>query len=78
MAANLCRQPYSKLDAVGAGHDVEMLDVIRALDNAFRQAEADREISEIGGRRHDDGNSRAIIDQCHRAFLGNNSHAPLS
>jgi hypothetical protein len=70
-------EPHSKLDAVVARYDLKVLDLIRRRDDPLRQAEADREVLEIRGRRHHHGMSGPIVGEGDRGLLGDGARARL-
>src|SRR6185312_1920923 len=67
------RQPNSQFNALATGYDLKALDFGGALDEAFGQAEANRQIAKIARGSHHHRDRRAVIDQRNGAFLGDHS-----
>ena len=67
--------PHPQLDAVVARDDLDVVDLVRPRDDAFRQAEADGEILEIVRRRHHHRIGEAVVGERDRGFLGDRALA---
>jgi hypothetical protein len=68
-------QPHPQLDPEILLDDLEMANLVRRGNNAFGEAEAEREILQILRRRHHHGIGAAIIGEGDRDLLGNDSLA---
>ncbi|MGY4550115.1 hypothetical protein ACVMDO_005544 [Bradyrhizobium sp. USDA 4513] len=68
-------EPHPKLDAVIELDDVEGLDLVGRLHDAFAQAEAHGEVAEVLGRAHHHGVGAAIIGQRERRLLRDQARA---
>ena len=69
------RQPHPQLDAVVEFDDIERVDLVRRLHDAFAEAEADREIPQVLRRAHHHGVGAAIIGQRQRGLLRDQARA---
>jgi hypothetical protein len=62
-------QPHSQFDAVGVRDDIQLVDLINATHDTLGQAEADRQIGQVGGARHENGEGRAVVHKGDRTLL---------
>ena len=68
-------QLHAQLDAVGVIDEIEHLDLRRVGDEAFGDAEAEREVLQVARRGQQHGMGRAVVAQGDGGFLGEAARA---
>jgi len=63
-------EPHSYFYSELAWHELDGFYLVRALHDAFGQAEAYAEVLEVGRRRHHDSMGRSIVAQGNRRLFG--------
>ncbi len=63
-------QPHPQFDAIIEIDSLELLDIVRRVDDRLAEAESDRKVLEVSRRAHHDGIGAAIVGERHAVSSG--------